>query len=115
MNSVRLASALIMFFLFSVTVSFADGPNKPDANDVNAITALVKSHATNDFVDGVFVNKMIGDYVEATVSIKDGDGLIAYLKKTDGKWSILLYGNAATEDALVKLGVPADIAKKFAE
>ena len=37
------------------------------------------------------------------------------MKKTDKKWSILFYGNAVSEESLVKLGVPEDIAKKFSE
>jgi hypothetical protein len=110
-------SKFIIALTMLLTSTFAAHAVEPANNkdDINAITAVVKIHASKDAVEGVFVNKIIGEYAEATVSIKDTDGFIAYLKKADNKWSVIFYGNAASEESLVKLGVPANIAKKFAE
>jgi hypothetical protein len=113
MKTVKLVIALI-FLCMSALAAYAAEPVS-NKEDINSITAVVKTHASKDAVEGVFVNKIIGDYAEATVAIKDADGFISYLKKTDKKWSILFYGNAVSEESLVKLGVPEDIAKKFSE
>jgi hypothetical protein len=100
--------------LTTALASYAVEPAN-NKDEINSITAVVKTHASKDAVEGIFVNRIIGDYAEATVSIRDADGFISYLKKAENKWSVLFYGTAASEEALVKLGVPADIAKKFAE
>jgi hypothetical protein len=105
----RLFVALLFIFTVAAT-SFA-----ADANEVSAIAAVVKKHVSKEIVENVYVEKMIGDYAAAIVSVKDGDGGIAYLKKSGDTWSVLHYDNHITEDVLKAVGIPADIAKKFSE
>ena len=113
MKTSKLVIALTFLFTSALASYAVEPANNKD--DINSITTVVKTHASKDAVEGVFVNKIIGDYAEATVSIKDSDGFISYLKKADNKWSVIFYGNAASEESLVKLGVPENIARKFAE
>jgi len=105
----RLIVALLFVFT-SVAASFA-----ADSSEVDAITAVVKKHVNKETVENVYVEKVVGDYAAAIVSVKDGDGGIAYLKKSANTWSVLHYDNHITEAVLTALGIPADVAKKLAE
>lgn len=101
----------------SVAVSCADEPatQKASAADVTAISAIVKANVTKEVVESVYVEKIIGDFAMATVSVKDGDGGTAFLKRTEKGWTVLNYGNAITESSLVGFGIPEDVAKKMAD
>ena len=116
MNFAKIMAA-VTFVIISAMTSYGDEPatGKAGASDAGAITAVVKSYVTKETVESVYVDKIVGDYAAVIVSVKDGDGGMACLKKTGGNWSVIFYGNALSEAALVELGVPADIAKKVVE
>lgn len=107
----------VSLFVAGVAVSFADEPatQKASPADLTAISAVVKENVTKEVVESVYVEKIIGDFAMATVSVKDGDGGTAFLKRTEKGWTVLNYGNAITESSLVGFGIPEDVAKKMAD
>ena len=109
MKFAKLIVALLLVFTAAVD-SFAADPS-----EVIAITAVVKTHVSKETVENVYVEKIVGDYAAAIVSVKDGDGGIAYLKRSGNTWSVLHYDNNITEAVLTALGIPVDVAKKLAE
>jgi hypothetical protein len=109
-------SALILVLTGSLSSSAAEAAKrKAEAADVTAITAAIKSGLTKEPVESVYIDKIVGDYAAAIVSVKDGDGGIAYLRKSGSDWKLLKYDASVTEGALVDLGVPQDIARQMTE
>jgi len=116
MKCSKLVAVLMLVITLAVSAYAAEpAKGKTDAGEIGAIAAVVKAHAAKEVIESVYVDKIVGDYAEAIVSVKDGDGGMAYLKKAGAAWTVLFYGNAMTEAALVDLGVPQDVAKKLSD
>ena len=88
---------------------------KPNPATVKSISAVIKKYAPSEKIEKISIDKVIGNYALAIVSVKDGDGSMVYLKKADNKWVVMFYGKSVAEESLVDMGVPKNIAKKLAD
>ncbi len=104
-----LIPALIFCLATATSLSAADPV------EAAAISAAVKAFVTREVVENVYVEKMVPPFAAAIVSVKDGDGGIAYLQKRESGWTVILYSCAPTEEALAAGGVPTDTVKKLME
>lgn len=106
----------LLFSLATATAAIAAEPaESAESAESAAITTAVKAYVTKETVEGVYVEKMVPPFAAAIVSVKDGDGGTAYLHKLESGWTVILYSNAPTEEALKTGGVPEDTAKKLLE